>query len=79
MNKSIHQIAAEVIKQNGHPMTAQQIYQIMVDENLYNFKAKNPANVVRSQLRRHTKNVESKNKVGSEMFVMTDDGKFELA
>ena len=56
MKKPIHQVAAEVIQQHGRPMTAQEVYQTMVDEKLYEFKAKNPATVVRSQLRRHSKN-----------------------
>ena len=79
MKKPIHQIAADIVKQNGSAMSAQQIYQAMVDGNLYEFKAKNPATVVRSQLRRHSKNNDSKNKVGDGIFIMHKDGSFELA
>ena len=79
MKKTIHQIAADIIKENGSAMSAQQIYQAMVDRNLYEFKAKNPATVVRSQMRRHSKNNESKTRVGDGIFVMCQDGSFELA
>ena len=78
MKKPIHQIAADIIRQNASPMSAQQVYQAMVDGNLYEFKAQNPATVVRSQLRRHSKNNESKNKVGDGIFIMHKDGSFEL-
>ena len=33
-------VAADLIKENGRAMTAQEIYQAMVDRNLYEFKAK---------------------------------------
>ena len=78
MKRAIHQIAMEIIKEHGRAMTAQEVYQIMVDRNLYRFNAKNPATVVRSQLRRHSKNNESKNKAGEGVFVMHPDGKFGL-
>lgn len=79
MKKTIHQIAADIVKQNGGSMTALQIYQVMSEGGLYEFKAKNPATVVRSQLRRHSKNYDLKNKVGDGIFIMHKDGSFELA
>ena len=79
MKNPIHQIAADIVKQHGSAMTAQQIYQTMVEGNLYEFKAKNPLTVVLSQLRRHSKNHDSKNKVGDGIFIMHEDGKFELS
>lgn len=79
MKKPIHQIAADIVKQNGGAMTAQQIYDAMIERSLYEFKAKNPATVVRSQLRRHSKNHDAKNKVGEGIFIMHKDGRFELA
>ena len=78
MKKAIHEIAMDIIKEHGRAMTAQEIYQVMVDRNLYQFNAKNPATVVRSQLRRHSRNNESKNKVGDGVFTMHSDGRFEL-
>lgn len=77
MKKSIHQIAAEIIRDEGKPLTAQDIYQRMVDQNLYVFNAKNPATVVRSQLRRHSVNNESNNKAGDSIFKMVGDA-FDL-
>lgn len=46
-----------VLAQEAGPLTHQQIYEKIVDKNLYVFGASNPAAVVRSQLRRHCVNV----------------------
>jgi len=42
MKRAIHQVALDIIKEHGRAMTAQEVYQIMVDRNLYQFNAKNP-------------------------------------
>ena len=78
MKKAIHQLALDIIQEHGRAMTAQEVYQVMVDRNLYQFNAKNPATVVRSQLRRHSKNNQSKNKTGEGVFTMQSDGTFEV-
>jgi hypothetical protein len=77
MKKSIHLIAAELIRAAGKALSAHEIYELMENNKLYEFKAKSPATVVRSQLRRHSVNVESKDKSGFPLFKMIDD-KFEL-
>ena len=79
MNKSIHQVATEVLAEHGTPMSVEQIYKIMVTRNLYEFKAKNPTSVLRSQLRRHTANDKSKNKAKIQSFEITADGRFKLS
>lgn len=43
----------EVMQSRGKPMTVQQIYDAIVSESLYSFKASQPVHVVRSQIRRH--------------------------
>ncbi|MDX6444414.1 MAG: hypothetical protein QOH71_1488 [Blastocatellia bacterium] len=43
----------DVMERQGKPMTVQQVYEAIVDRNLYDFKANQPAHVVRSQIRRH--------------------------
>ncbi len=73
MKKSIHQIAFDVIQEAGRPMTATEIYQVMVDRSLYKFRAKNPSSVVRSQLRRHSVNNESSNQSGEKLFKQIDN------
>lgn len=79
MKKSIHQVAADVLKASAKPMTAAEIYAVIAEKELYEFKAKNAESVLRSQLRRHTKNITVANQAKECVFTLTDDGQFSLA
>jgi restriction system protein len=57
-------------------MSAQEIYEQIVGQGLYEFKAKDPSNIVRGQLRRHC--VGAKGGASKKCFRMTDDGLFAL-
>ncbi|PAY16682.1 hypothetical protein CKO51_25680 [Rhodopirellula sp. SM50] len=78
MKKSIHQVAADVLKASGKPMTAAEIYEAICEKGLYEFKAKNAPSVLRSQLRRHTKNITVANQAKDVVFVIGDDDRFSL-
>ncbi len=52
--KPIHAVISEVLASSDRPMSAREIYELIVSQNLYEFKAKDPANIVRGQLRRHS-------------------------
>lgn len=43
----------EVIKRENKPLTHQEIYSLIVKQNLYEFKAQDPLNIVRIMIRRH--------------------------
>ncbi len=77
-NKTIHQVISEVLSKTGKPMAAKDIYDAIIREGLYNFRAKDPANIVRSQLRKHCENVKSAKGPEINYFRMTSDGLFEL-
>lgn len=79
MKKSIHEIAADVLKEHGKPMTADEIYEVISSKNLYEFKAQSPRGVVRSQLRRHSANITGPHQAKSQCFNLSADGKFSLA
>ena len=79
MKKSIHQVAVEVLQAAGTPMSAAEIYAVINEKNLYEFKAKNPEGVLRSQLRRHTRNIAVANRVKESVFTLDDDGRFAIA
>ncbi|GAA5509124.1 HTH domain-containing protein [Novipirellula caenicola] len=79
MKKAIHQVAADVLKASGKPMSAAEIYEVISEKGLYEFKAKNAASVLRSQLRRHTKNIAVANQAKECLFTQTEDGRFSLA
>jgi restriction system protein len=78
MKKAIHQIAADILTQHQRPMTADEILNIVLSNGLYEFKAKSPKSVLRSQLRRHCSNISGPNQASSPLFHAHEDGRFSL-
>lgn len=74
--KPIHVVISDVLRQADKPMSAREIYDQIRAQGLYEFKAKDPASIVRSQLRRHCTDV--KGSADVKYFQMTDEGLFEL-
>lgn len=79
MSKSIHEAAVEVLGKSKAPMSADEIYDALVAQNLYNFKTQSPKSVLRSQLRRRCVNVTSSNQAKELIFKLEPDGRFSLA
>ena len=52
--RTINQVIIEVLKNEGKPLTIEEIYKIIREENLYQFRSKNPQHIVRTQLRRQS-------------------------
>lgn len=78
MKKAMHQVAADILAENGSPMSVDQIYAVIVARSLYEFKAKSPVSVLRSQLRRHSTKDTTSNKAKVQSFEITSDGRFKL-
>lgn len=76
--KTIREAISEVLRAVGQPMTTRDIYEAIARKELYDFKAKDPASTVRSQLRRHCVNMKGSPPSGVKHFRMTDDGRFDL-
>jgi hypothetical protein len=76
---TITQAAITVLKKHGGPMTVEEIYQGILKEGLFEFKAKSPGSVLRTQLRRHSVNVTSKAKSGGGEFIRVDKDRFNLS
>jgi len=79
MNKPIHQVAVDVLKAAGKPMSTAEIYAAIVKDGLYEFKAKAPKSVLRSQLRRHTTNIAVANREKSSVFNLDKNDRFSLS
>lgn len=75
--KPIHEVISDVLRKAGKPMSAREIYEEITAQGLYEFNAKDPASIVRGQLRRHCENVKGTGTV--KHFRMAGDGLFELA
>lgn len=50
---TITEAIKQVMRKYGSPMTSEEAYQAIINANLYEFHADNPAQIVRSQIRRH--------------------------
>lgn len=79
MAKTINEAIIEVLRSEGIPLFPKEIFVKIKEKQLYNFKATSPENIVRNQLRRHSKNVDrlaASSKV--KHFVCLDDGRYWL-
>jgi hypothetical protein len=74
----IHKAIADVLRERGQPLSAKDIYEGIVERNLYVFRAQNPQHVVMSQLRRHCKEFNFPSARAMKYFTMSEDGRFQL-
>ncbi len=78
MKKAIHEIAAEILAEHKKPMSADEIYELITARGLYEFKAKSPLSVLRSQLRRHSVSTTASQQTSKAIFNLSADGRFSL-
>ena len=78
MAKPIHQVAVDVLRLHGRPMTIQEIYAEIEQKQLYRFKAKSPLQILRAQLRRYCQGLDLPAAPAQKYFKLTEDGEFEL-
>ncbi len=73
---TIVEAAAAVLRSAGRPLTAGEIAGAIAKDNLYAFKAQNPAQIVLQQLRRHCVGVENAQSSKTKLFERSLDGRF---
>ncbi len=76
--RTVHSVIADVLRESGKPLTVQQIYDKIVEQSLYEFRAKDPYNIVRNQLKRHCVENTHSCAAKSKQFRTTPDGCFTL-
>lgn len=76
--KTVAQVAIEVLKSAQAPMTATDITQAIINQNLYTFNAKSPRQIVRSAIERRCEGVSSRKTVSPAWFKKLSDGRYEL-
>lgn len=70
---------SEVLKRAGNPLTVREIYQAIVEQNLYIFKADDPIHVVYTQARRHCVDFDIPSAINrKKYFSITSNGKYFL-
>lgn len=67
-----------VLLESDRPMSVYDIYNSIIDSNLYIFKANNPIHIVNNQLRRHCKELNFMSASKNKHFSITKDGKYTL-
>jgi hypothetical protein len=60
---TVIQAAIQAIREIGRPASCDEIFEYIVRENLYVFKAKDPQSVLKSALRRHRQTLKGKTTV----------------
>ena len=70
--------AIEALKNANKPLTINELFDFINSNNLYQFKAKQPINILKAALRKHTFGVSSKEKMGVSYFKLNSDGKYQL-
>lgn len=78
MRKPIHKAISEVLKNAGRPLSAEEIYDAIVEEDLYHFNAQDPLHIVKSQLRRHCKEIDFPSARRVKYFTVMEDGRYGL-
>jgi restriction system protein len=67
---------AQAMRMAEEPLSPKEAYRRVVEMNLYEFNAQNPEAVVRSQIRRHCKDLDFPSAAPTKYFGMTEDGEF---
>ncbi|MEO0759566.1 MAG: HTH domain-containing protein [Cyanobacteria bacterium J06648_16] len=76
--QTVAQVAINVLESKQEPMTAADITQVMLEQNLYAFNAKNPRQIVRSAIERRCEGGGSRKTVAPAFFKKLADGRYTL-
>ncbi|MEQ1586832.1 MAG: HTH domain-containing protein [Cyclobacteriaceae bacterium] len=75
---TITSAAVEVLNKIAKPLSAEEIYDSILKQQLYEFKAKEPLSILKSELRKHSEGIELKGKGGTKYFVFQKDKTYAL-
>jgi restriction system protein len=75
---TVHSAIASALRDAVRPLTVQEVFEAIVEGNLYQFRAKDPFNIVRNQLSRHCVENTHSCSATKKYFRTTDDGRFTL-
>ncbi len=75
--KPIREVISVLLKKSN-PLTAEEIYDQIIEQELYTFPAKDPQHVVRSTLRRHCVNFDFPSGRRTKYFSRDDEGRFSV-
>lgn len=73
---TITEAIKQVMREYGSPMTSDEAYQAIISANLYEFHADNPAQIVRSQIRRHCEGLDFPSATPTKHFKIVGDNRY---
>jgi len=76
--KTISTAAVEALKHAGKSLTPTQIFDLILEKKLYEFKAKEPLNILKSELRKHCANSSTPMRKSALYFYLHKDGSYGL-
>lgn len=75
-SRTINQAIIDVLKKEGKALSAKEIYDKIIQFDYYRFRAENPVNIVRIQLRRHCMNLDFPTASPTKYFQVLKDGRY---
>lgn len=75
-NRTINEAILEVFKREGRPLLIRDIYNKIIEYDLYRFRAQKPEDIVRIQLRRHCAELDFPTASSVKLFSINKDGAF---
>ena len=73
---TIYEAAIQVMREAGKPLSVREVYELILDGGLYDFKAQYPLNAVQGIVRRHTINIHASWSAPMRYFERVEGGKF---
>ena len=73
---TIYEAAIQVMRDAGKPLSLNEIYALIMDRKLYDFKARDPLGVLRSTIRSRTENIHNPSSNTVRHFRLVGGGKF---
>ena len=74
--RTINEAILEVFKRIGKPLSIKEIYDKIIEFDLYRFRAQNPSDIVRIQLRKHCASLDFMSASQKKYFVLNKDGTY---
>ncbi len=76
LKKTINEAIIEALKREGKPLRVSELYKRIKEDDLYRFNASNPEHIVRTQVRRHSDNLNFPTAHKTKHFVFLNDGTY---
>lgn len=73
---TITEAIKKVMREYGIPMTSDEAYRAIINANLYEFHADNPANIVRNQIRRHCEGLDFPSATPNKHFKLVGENRY---